>query len=74
MMQTDEVNGVPLNPIHYERTSLTFDEAVAAWVMRRGGMKFNLIAARLGTNPLRLSEVFNREKHPEAYEIASRVA
>lgn len=69
-MTTTEVNGVPLNPIYYERTSLSFDEAVAAWIMRRRGVKFNLIAAQLGTNPLRVGEVFRGEKHPDAREVA----
>ncbi len=62
--------GVFLNPVLVERISLTFDEAVTAWLLRMRGEKYNKIAHMLGCNPARLGEVFRGEVHPPAREKA----
>ncbi|HCZ00159.1 MAG TPA: hypothetical protein DHV56_09220 [Rhodobacter sp.] len=65
------LTGVELNPIPIERTSLNFEEAVTAWLMRLQRAKYHTIAMRLGTNTHRLGEVFRGEVHITA-EAAAR--
>lgn len=60
---THPITGVEMNQILIERKALTFDEAVTAHLLRMQGVKYNIIAQRLGTNTHRLGEVFRTEKH-----------
>ncbi len=64
------ITGVKLNPIEIERRSLSFKEAVTAWLLRLGGHKYNHVAQYLGTNTLRLGEVFRGETHVGSEEVA----
>ncbi|MDO1580885.1 hypothetical protein [Rhizobium oryzicola] len=57
------MTGVEMNPVLIERKALTFDEAVTAHLLKMQGVKYNIIAQRLGTNTHRLGEVFRGEKH-----------
>ncbi|MBW8320467.1 MAG: hypothetical protein K0M49_15385 [Arenimonas sp.] len=57
------MTGIEMNPINIERKALTFDEAVTAHLLKMQGVKYNIIAQRLGTNTHRLGEVFRGEKH-----------
>lgn len=65
--------GVELNPILIERRSLTYDQAVTAWILRMEGNKYSHVAQRLGTNPHRVGEVFRGEKYPDARERAMQI-
>lgn len=67
---THPITGVEINPIAIERKSLTFSEAVTAFVMRMQGEKYHIIAQQLGTNTHRLGEVFRGEIHVNAKSVA----
>ncbi|WP_245728888.1 hypothetical protein [Paracoccus alkenifer] len=66
------ITGIDVNPILVERVQLDFDAAVTAWVLKLQGAKFNIIAQTLGTNPMRIGEVFRGDKFPEARAEAAR--
>lgn len=57
------ITGIELNPITIERKSLTYEEAVTAFVLRKRGAKYNHVAQMLGTNTHRVGEVFRGEVH-----------
>ena len=57
------ITGIELNPITIERKSLSYREAVTAWMLRLSGVKYNHVAQFLGTNTHRLGEVFRGEVH-----------
>ncbi len=52
-----------LNEISARRKSLTFDEAVAVWLMKWAGDDNHIIAAKLGINQGRIAEVLTEKKH-----------
>ncbi|MFK4062184.1 hypothetical protein [Brucella anthropi] len=70
---THPITGVKLNPIPIERKSLSFDDAVTAFVMKKQKIKYAVIAHRLGTNTFRLGEVFTGKEHFGAEEEADRL-
>ena len=72
-MTRHPITGVAINEIDVEKTSLDFDDAVTAWVMKLQGEKYAVIAHKLGTNTIRLGEVFRGERHPEAKAEAERL-
>jgi len=59
----DPITGIALNPIIIERKSLSYRDAVTAWVLRLRGVKYNHVAQYLGANTHRLGEVFRGEVH-----------
>lgn len=72
-IHTHPITGVKLNPIEIERTALSFDDAVTAWIMRHKGEKYHVIAQKLGTNTHRLGEVFREEVHKGSAQAALRL-
>lgn len=62
--------GVTFNVISVENISLSFDQAVAIFILRQQGIKYHQITHLLGTNPLRVSEVLNRKVHGDAWKPA----
>lgn len=64
------ITGIELNPITIERKSLSYRDAVTAWLLRMSGEKYNHVAQYLGTNTHRLGEVFRGEVHYGSEEEA----
>lgn len=64
-----------LNQITETRTSLTFEEAIAVWVMHWSGVINSVIAAKFGTNQGRVADILTEKKHVDsrsrAFEIFS---
>jgi hypothetical protein len=60
-----------LNTISVQRSNLSFDEAVAVWLMHFEGEKQQIIAAKFGTNGGRIAEILTEKKH-EGSERAAR--
>ncbi len=71
-MMTPEnyVSAFSLNQITARRSSLTFSEAVAVWLLRWAGDHSHIIAAKLGTNPGRVADVLTEKKHRGSREKA----
>lgn len=59
-----------LNPILVQRSSLSFDEAVAVWLMHFEGEKQQIIAAKFGTNGGRIAEILTEKKHEGSQHTA----
>jgi len=70
-MMSDHCSDIQLNTILIERTSLTVQEAVLVWQLRKAGDKQHLIAAKLGTNPGRVADVLTGKIHTEARALTS---
>lgn len=51
---------------------LTFDHAVAIWRMRNTGTAQHVIAASLGLNQGRVSEVLSGKRYPAARDASAR--
>lgn len=60
------LSSIPLNQITIQRSSLSFDEAVAVWLFRFNKKKQHTIAALFGTNAGRIAEVLTEKVHPTA--------
>ncbi len=69
----DYISSFELNQIHARRASLTFDEAVAVWLMKWNGDHNHVIAAKLGINQGRVAEVVTGKAHLGAQEKASEL-
>ncbi|MDQ6438141.1 hypothetical protein RB623_29155 [Mesorhizobium sp. LHD-90] len=52
--------------------TLTFDDAVQVWKLRRQGWFQHRIAARFDVNPGRISDVLKERKHPGSRAVAER--
>jgi predicted XRE-type DNA-binding protein len=52
----------------------TFDDAIQVWLMRWSGMYQHDIAARLGVNQGRVSEVLTGKRYPDSESAARHVA
>ena len=63
---THPITGDELNDIAVKRPSLSFENAVTAWVMKLQGETFTDIVQKLGTNANRVGDVFRREVHQDA--------
>ncbi len=61
--QADFISSFELNPIHARRARLTFEEAIAVWLMHWSGDYSHIIAAKLGTNPGRVADVLTEKTH-----------
>ena len=59
-----------MNDLIVQRSSLTFGEAVAVWLMRFEKQKVHTIAARLGINSGRVADVLTFKKHEGSYKRA----
>lgn len=57
------ISSFELNQIETKRASLTFEEAVAVWIMRGNGETQQIIAARFGTNQGRIAEILSESDH-----------
>ena len=55
-----------INTIVVRRASLTYQEAVQAWLIRLKGEKQHVIAAMFGTNGGRIAEVLTEAVHQGA--------
>ncbi|MBY6164276.1 hypothetical protein KUW14_00340 [Pseudooceanicola nitratireducens] len=64
-------SNLDLNTITVKRTALTWDEAIAVWVMRRNGDAQHHIAARLGTNSARVADVLTEKSHIGSRDASS---
>lgn len=64
------ISSFDLNHIHAKRASLSFEEAVAVWLMRWAGDHNHLIAAKMGINQGRIAEVLNEKLHLGSKEKA----
>ena len=69
------ISSFDLNQITTKRASLTFDEAVAVWLMRWSGETNQIISARFGTNQGRVAEILTEKDHvgskAKAFELRS---
>ncbi|MBY5931377.1 hypothetical protein KUV51_00075 [Tateyamaria omphalii] len=57
------ISSFDLNQITTKRASLTFEEAIAVWLMRWNGDTIQIIAARFGTNQGRVADVLTEKEH-----------
>lgn len=64
------ISSIDLNQITEHRASLTFEEAVAVWLMKWAGDHNHIIAAKLGTNQGRIAEILTEAKHIGSREKA----
>lgn len=70
MTPENYISQFELNQIDERRASLTFEEAVAVWLMKWSGDHNHIIAAKLGTNQGRIAEVMTEKAHIGAREKA----
>ncbi len=64
-----------LNQITARRASLTFEEAIAVWLMKWAGDHNHIIAAKLGINQGRIAETLHEKLHVgsrgKAFQLSS---
>ena len=70
MTPENYVSAFSLNQIIARRSSLTFEEAVAVWLMKWSGDLNHIIAAKLGINQGRIAEVLTEKLHIGSREKA----
>lgn len=70
MTPENYVSSFDLNHIHAKRASLSFEEAVAVWLMKWAGDFNHIIAAKLGTNQGRIAEILTEKDHLGSREKA----
>jgi len=70
MTPENYVSSLDLNHIHARRASLSFDEAVAVWLMKWSGDYNQIIAAKFGTNQGRVAEILTEKEHLGSREKA----
>lgn len=70
MTPENYVSSFDLNHIHAHRSSLTFEEAVAVWLMKWAGDFNQTIAAKFGTNQGRIAEILTEKDHLGSREKA----
>ena len=70
MTPENYVSALNLNHINARRASLTFEEAVAVWLMKWAGDLNHIIAAKLGINQGRIAEVLTEKLHIGSREKA----
>jgi len=63
MTPENYVSSLDLNHIVARRASLTFEEAIAVWLMKWSGDHNHIIAAKLGINQGRIAEVLTEKLH-----------
>ncbi|MAN14239.1 hypothetical protein [Alterinioella nitratireducens] len=68
---SDHFGNIELNSIQIVRKGLSFDEAVAVWLMHWSGVKQHVIAARFGTNGGRIADVLTEKKHVGSRQAAA---
>jgi len=64
------ISSFDLNQIEARRASLTFNEAVAVWLMKWAGDYNHIIAAKLGINQGRIADTLNEKLHIGSREKA----
>jgi hypothetical protein len=74
MTPENYVSTFSLNHITATRSSLTFEEAVAVWLMKWTGDYNHIIAAKLGINQGRIAEVLTEQDHIGSREKAFLLA
>lgn len=70
MTPENYVSSFDLNQITTRRASLTFEEAVAVWLMKWAGDHNHIIAAKLGINQGRIAETLHERLHTGSREKA----
>jgi hypothetical protein len=70
MTPENYVSSLELNQIITRRASLTFEEAVAVWLMKWAGDHNHIIAAKLGINQGRIAETLTEKLHMGSREKA----
>lgn len=73
MTVADYISSFELNQISHRRARLSFDEAVAVWLLHWQNEHSHIIAARPGTNPGRIAEVLAKTTHPGACGAAAKL-
>lgn len=68
----DLIGEIDLNPIKIVRKGLTYDEAVAVWLLHWSGDKQHTIAAKFGTNGGRIADVLTEKKHVGSRKEAAK--
>ena len=63
MSPENYISSFDLNQIVARRSSLSFEEAVAVWLMKWSGELHHIIAAKLGINQGRVAEVLTEKLH-----------
>ena len=74
MTPHEYLSSFELNPIAARRASLTFEEAVAVWLLKWAGDYNHIIAAKLGINQGRIAEVLTEKLHCGSREKAFLLA
>ena len=72
-MAITAVPAVHLSSDHSAVTTLTFNQAIHVWIMHWKGEQEQHIAARLGTNQLRVDAILNERQHVGSRERAQRL-
>ncbi|HIC15005.1 MAG TPA: hypothetical protein EYO83_07635 [Gemmatimonadetes bacterium] len=70
MTPENYISSLDLNHITTRRSSLTFEEAVAVWLMKWAGDFNQIIAAKFGTNQGRIAEILTEKEHIGSREKA----
>lgn len=70
MTPENYISSLDLNQITARRASLTFEEAVAVWLMKWTDELNHIIAAKLGINQGRIAEVLTEKLHVGSREKA----
>ena len=70
MTPENYISSLELNQIDARRASLSFEEAVAVWLMKWAGDHNHIIAAKLGINQGRIAEVLTEKLHVGARQKA----
>jgi hypothetical protein len=69
------ISSFDLNQIIERRARLTFDEAIAVWLMKWSGDHNQIISAKFGTNQGRIAEILTEKAHigsrDEAFKLRS---
>lgn len=74
MTPENYLSSLDLNHIHARRASLSFEEAVAVWLMKWSGEYNQIIAAKFGTNQGRIAEILTEKEHLGSREKAFLMA
>jgi hypothetical protein len=75
MTPENYVSSIAFNRIEARRSSLSFEEAIAVWLMKWAGDYHHIIAVKLGINQGRIADVLTEKLHPDsrakAFELTS---
>jgi hypothetical protein len=63
MTPENYISSLDLNQIVTRRASLSFEEAIAVWLLKWSGETQQIISAKFGTNQGRVADVLNEKEH-----------